>query len=72
MRFDSFSFGSIEVDGMTYEYDVVMDRGEIRKRQKKLSPRFRETFGHTPLFIEEQIPWQCRRLVMGPVLVLCR
>src|ERR1700730_14439298 len=52
-------------DGTTYEYDVVIDRGEIRKRKKKPSRRFRDRFGHTPLSIEEEIPWTCRRLVIG-------
>jgi hypothetical protein len=28
MRFDNFSFGSIQIDGSTYEHDVVIDRGE--------------------------------------------
>jgi len=65
MRFESFSFGSIRIDGVTYEHDVVIDRGEVRKRKKKPSRRFRHDFGHTPLSIEEQIPWHCRRLVIG-------
>jgi hypothetical protein len=34
MRFDKFSFGSIQIDGVTRGYDVVIDGGEIRKRQK--------------------------------------
>jgi hypothetical protein len=25
MRFDKFSFGSIQIDGVTREYDVVID-----------------------------------------------
>ena len=65
MRFESFSFGSIQIDGITYEHDVVIDRGEVRKRKKKPSRRFRDSFGHTPLSMEEGIPWQCRRLVIG-------
>lgn len=65
MRFDSFSFGSIQIDGSTYEYDVIVDRGEIRKRQKKPSKKFREQFGHTPFSIEEEIPGRCRQLVIG-------
>ena len=65
MRFEAFSFGSICIDGTTYEDDVVIDRGRIRKRKKKASKRFRERFGHTPLSIEEEIPWKCRRLVIG-------
>ena len=64
MRTDSFSFGSIQIDGSTYEYDVIVDRGEIRKRQKKPSKKFREQFGHTPFSIEEEIPWRCRQLVI--------
>lgn len=65
MRFEEFSFGSIRIDGVTYDHDVVIDRGEIRKRKKKPSKKFRDTFGHTPLSIEEKIPWECRRLVVG-------
>ena len=65
MLFEAFSFGSIRIDGATYEHDVVIDRGEIRKRKKKPSKKFRETFGHTPLSKEEDIPWKCRRLVIG-------
>jgi hypothetical protein len=65
MRFKDFSFGSIRIDGITYEHDVVIDRGETRKRKKKPSKKFREEFGHTPLSIEEEIPWKCRRLVIG-------
>jgi hypothetical protein len=31
MRFEAFSFGSICIDGTSYAYDVVIDRGRIRK-----------------------------------------
>jgi hypothetical protein len=65
MRFDQFSFGSIRIDGVTYEHDVVINRGEVRKRKKKPSKRFHDAFGHTPLSMEEKIPWKCRRLVVG-------
>src|SRR5262252_3538575 len=65
MRFEKFSFGSIRIDGTTYEHDVVIDRGQVRKRKKKPSKQFRGEFGHTPLSIEEKIPWKCRRLVVG-------
>jgi len=65
MRFEKFSFGSIRIDRVTYEHDVVIDRGEVRKRKKKPSKKFRESFGHTPVSIEEKIPWQCRRLIVG-------
>jgi hypothetical protein len=65
MRFEEFSFGVIRIDGATYEHDVVIDRGEVSKRRKKDSKKFRDEFGHTPLSIEEKIPWKCRRLVVG-------
>ena len=65
MRFGQFSFGSIQIDGVAYDHDVVIDRGEIRKRKKGPSRKFREDFGHTPLSIEEDIPWHCHRLVIG-------
>jgi|SRR5208282_1237305 len=65
MRIERFSFGSIRIDGVSYEHDVIIDRGEVRKRRKKPSKQFREQFGHTPLSVEEEIPWKCRRLVIG-------
>ena len=65
MRFEEFSFGSLRIDGVTYGHDVVIDRGEVRKRKKKPSKKFRNRFGHTPLSVEEKIPWKCRRLVVG-------
>ncbi len=65
MRFEDFSFGSIRIDGVTYDYDVVIDRGEVHKRKKKPSKQFREEFGHTPLSAAEEIPWKCQRLVIG-------
>jgi len=37
MRFEKFSFGSIRIDGVTYEKDVVIDRGKVRLRKKKPS-----------------------------------
>ena len=65
MRFEGFSFGSIRIDGITYDHDVVIDRDRVRKRKKKPLKEFREAFGHTPLSIKEDIPWKCRRLVIG-------
>jgi len=65
MLFETFSFGSISIDGVKYEHDVVIDRGRVYKRRKKPSKKFREAFGHTPLSVEEEIPWKCSRLVIG-------
>jgi hypothetical protein len=62
---EKFSFGSIQIDSRVYDYDLVIDRGEVRKRKKKASKQYRDAYGHTPLSIEENIPWRCRRLVIG-------
>ncbi len=65
MRIDNFSFGSIQIDGRTYAFDVVIDQGTVRKRKKGASKLHRERYGHTPLSAAEDIPWKCRRLVIG-------
>jgi hypothetical protein len=65
MRFTDYSFGSIRVDGVTYDHDLIIDHGTIRKRKKAASRKFRGAYGHTPLSAEEDIPWRCRRLVIG-------
>jgi hypothetical protein len=65
MRIDRFTFGTIRIDGVIYEHDVVIARGRVRKRKKKASRSFRDVFGHTPVSMGENIPWDCRRLVVG-------
>ena len=65
MDFQKFSFGSIRIDGIAYNHDVVIDRGEVRRRKKKPSKEFRDAFGHTPVSPQEAIPWKCRTLVIG-------
>jgi len=65
MRLEAFSFGLIRIDGVDYSHDVVIDRGRVSQRKKKPSKQFRDLFGHTPLSIEEDIPWKCSRLVIG-------
>jgi len=65
VRFSEYSFGSVRVDGVTYAHDLIIDRGRIRKRKKAASKKFRGAYGHTPLSTAEDIPWRCRRLVIG-------
>jgi hypothetical protein len=65
VRFSGYSFGSVRVDGVTYDHDLIIDRGKIRKRKKGPSRQFRDAYGHTPLSAAEDIPWRCRRLVIG-------
>jgi len=65
MRFTGYSFGSVQLDGVTYDHDLIIDRGKVRKRNKAASRKFRGAYGHTPLSAAEDIPWRCRRLVVG-------
>ena len=65
MRFRRFTFGSIEVDGTTFDHDLVIDHGQVRKRRKAPSKQLRSRYGHTPLTAAEDIPWNCERLVVG-------
>jgi hypothetical protein len=65
MRFSDYSFGSIRVDDAAYDRDIIVDRGEVRARKKGPSKALRAEYGHTPLSAAEDIPWKCRRLVIG-------
>ena len=66
MRFEALSFGTIRIDGLTHAHEVVIDRGQVRKRSEKPSKKYRDQFGHTHLSTEEEIPWKCRTLVIQP------
>ena len=59
------TFGEIEVEGERYDYDLVIEQGEIRKRGKKPSTAYRAHYGHTPLSAEEAIPWHGKTLFVG-------
>ena len=37
MPFDKFSFGALRIDGSTYEQDVAIDCGKIRKRKTPIA-----------------------------------
>jgi hypothetical protein len=65
MEFGRYTFGSIEIDGVRYEHDVVIEGGRIRRRKKGPSKVLRGRYGHTPLTAAEKIPWSCRHLVIG-------
>lgn len=65
MKVKNLSFGSITIDGETYNKDVIIDGGSIKKRKKAESKKYRDMFGHTPLSPDENIPWDCKRLIVG-------
>jgi hypothetical protein len=65
VKWGKCKLGSLKIDGEKYSKDVILDRGELRRRLKKPSRAFREQFGHTPVSLREVIPWDCKRLVIG-------
>jgi hypothetical protein len=64
MKVRELSFGAINIDGKDYFKDIVI-HNKIEKRKKKESKKFRNRFGHTPLSILENIPWDCKKLIIG-------
>ena len=58
-------FGEVEIDGQRFEHDVVIEGGRVRKRKKGPSKAYRGRYGHTPLSIDEAIPWSGTRLIVG-------
>jgi hypothetical protein len=58
-------FGVLEVEGQTYEHDVVIDGGKVSKRHKKPSKRYPQAYGHTPLSADEYLPWHGTDLIIG-------
>jgi hypothetical protein len=58
-------FGAIVIRGERYEHDVVVEAGRVRRRKKGPSKPYRDRFGHTPLSLDEEIPWSAPRLVVG-------
>ena len=65
MKVRLLGFGSIDVDGREYEHDIVIDGGRVRKRDKKPSKPFRRDFGHTPVSVDEELPWGGSELIVG-------
>jgi hypothetical protein len=65
MKWGKCKLGSLKIDGEKHTKDVILDRGELRRRRKKPSREFRKRFGHTPVSLLEEIPWECKRLVIG-------
>jgi hypothetical protein len=65
MKIKDLSFGSITIDGETYRKDVIIDNGSVKKRKKAKSKKYAGSFGHTPLSPDENIPWNCKHLIIG-------
>jgi hypothetical protein len=67
MTIDSTTFGTITIDGKTYEHDVVVRlSGEVVKRKKKLSKKL---YGTSHVLSEDEARFLfergCDRVVIG-------
>ncbi|MFH0953559.1 MAG: MTH938/NDUFAF3 family protein [Verrucomicrobiota bacterium] len=65
MEIHAQEFGSIEIDGTPYNYDVVINAGRVWDRQKGPSEAFRGRYGHTPVSVGENLPWGGDKLIIG-------
>jgi hypothetical protein len=65
MIVNDLSFGEINIDGVKYYKDLVIDHGSVKKRNKEVSKKYSGRFGHTPLSTDENIPWDCKHLIVG-------
>jgi hypothetical protein len=67
MKIEATAFGSITIDGRTYEFDVIIRRsGEIIKRKKKLSKKVYGT-SHKISKAEAKFVYEkgCKELILG-------
>jgi hypothetical protein len=67
MRIEDAKFGTITIDGKTYEHDVVIRlSGDVIKRKKKLSKKYYGTSHmlskHEAKFVFEK---GCKQLILG-------
>ncbi|MGH8926485.1 MAG: MTH938/NDUFAF3 family protein [Acidimicrobiia bacterium] len=65
MKIEDPGFGEIVIDGDRFDHDVVVVKGQVRRRKKGPSKVYREQYGHTPLSVAEEIPWSGPSLVIG-------
>ena len=65
MKAGKVSVGEVVIDGKHYTEDIVIDKSTITRRKKSVSRMSKGIYGHTPLTVHENIPWECRTLVIG-------
>jgi hypothetical protein len=59
------TFGTIIVEGKAHDHDVVIEEGRVKALNKRPSKPLKGQYGHTPLTVDEVIPWSKPRLVIG-------
>jgi hypothetical protein len=56
MHFDKFSFGTLRIDGSTYERDLVIDRGEIANARRHPPGNSVTSLGIQPCLSKKRFP----------------
>ena len=67
MQIESTTFGTITIDGKTYEHDVVIRlSGEVVKRKKKLSKKY---YGTSHVLSKDEAKFvfekRCEQIILG-------
>ena len=67
MKIERTTFGTITIDGKTYEHDVIIRlSGEVTRRQKKLSKKY---YGTSHVLSKEEAKFVfedgCEQLILG-------
>src|SRR5712691_7417449 len=67
MKIEGTTFGTITIDGKTYEHDVIIRlSGEVAKRKKKLSKKY---FGTSHVLSKDEAKFVfengCEQLILG-------
>jgi len=65
MNIKFVDFGEIQINGEKYDHDIVIDKGDVHKRKKKPSKKYKEEYNHTPLSLDEKIPWDGKEIIVG-------
>jgi hypothetical protein len=65
MDIEFVRFGEIAFEGLSFDHDLIVEKGRARRRKKGPSKTYRDRFGHTPLSPDEDIPWSAPRLIIG-------
>jgi hypothetical protein len=63
MEIERTTFGTITIDGMTYEHDVIIRlSGEVVKRKKKLSKKY---YGTSHVLSKDEAKFVFEQLILG-------
>jgi hypothetical protein len=63
MGFGRLRLGSIAIDGVDVRQMSSSTAARFTSARRSPREKFRGEFAHTPVSVQEKLPWKCRRLV---------